>query len=58
MKIISLGPSPAVNVGGFPSHPIDKTRDYPDAIGKELLGSKKQRFELAVDPDEKPKKGK
>jgi len=52
MKIVYLGPSPEVNVGGYDDpHRRGEIRDYPDAIGKELLDSKKQRFVTKEDHD-------
>ena len=45
MKIVYMGPSPKVNVGGYDTpHIKGEVRNYPDAVGQELIGSKKQSF--------------
>ena len=45
MRIKYLGPSPSVNIGGYPSQKKDEIVDYPEDFGKELISSnKKQRF--------------
>ena len=49
MKIIYLGPSPEVNVGGFEPHRQGEVREYPVAVGEDLLRSAKQRFEKYVE---------
>ena len=54
MKIIYLGPSPEVNIGGYEPHRQGAIRDYPDAIGEDLLRSKKQRFEVAEPAKDAP----
>jgi hypothetical protein len=57
MKVKYNGPSPEVNVGGFGVHTKNEVKDYPDAVGAELVATgKKQQFE-AID-DKKGKKDK
>jgi hypothetical protein len=52
MKIVYLGPSPEVNIGGHEEpHRRGESREYPEAIGKDLLDSKKQRFVTKEDHD-------
>ena len=46
MRIKYLGPSRSVNVGGYGVHMKGEVREYPDAVGEELLETgRKQRFE-------------
>ncbi|MEI7671537.1 MAG: hypothetical protein WCK00_05435 [Deltaproteobacteria bacterium] len=49
MKIIYLGPSPEVNVGGFEPHRQGEVREYPVAVGEDLPHSSRQRFVEYVD---------
>ena len=45
MKVKYLGPSDAVNVGGYGSHRKGEVKHYPDEFAEELLvTSKKQKF--------------
>ena len=59
MKVKYMGPSPSVNIGGYPEQRKGEIVEYNDEFAKELLkSSKKQNFVSVQDslPGESAKK--
>jgi hypothetical protein len=50
MRVKYLGPRDSIAVGGFGPHREGEIKDYPDAVGEELLTGKRQKFEQVPEP--------
>lgn len=52
MKIKYLGPRDVIRVGGFGDHRRDEVKEYPEAVGRELVATGvRQKFETVENDD-------